>query len=178
MHDPCTVRASFPSRIFSIRAPSVHRFLRGFSLSVHRPCIVSFEDFQYPCIVRASFPSRNSGPCIVRASFPSRNSGACIVRASFPSRNSGACIVRASFPSRIFSIRASTPYGYYNIIRGGGGCPGSRRPLRIAISIVVTDGLQTVWCLSMARDVGFGAAVAAWQLAWQPVGGQTRTKTS
>ena len=75
-------------------------------------------------------------------------------------------------------MRASTPYGYYIIIRGGGGCPGSRRPLRIAISIVVTDGLQTVWCLRMARDIGFGAAVAAWQLAWQPVGGQTRTKTS
>ena len=97
---PRIVRASFPSKVLTIHALSVHVALRGSAVSVHRPCMVS-EDFQYPCTVRASLPSK-----VVTIQARSMHLP-CIV--SFEDCRY-LCTVRASFPSKVFSICASSAH--------------------------------------------------------------------
>ncbi len=53
------------------------------------------------------------------------------------------CIRRAPFGTRNSTCRASTPYGYYIVIKAGGGVPEQRRATGIGISTVVTDVFQT-----------------------------------
>ena len=153
-HAPCILCSSCMLRLvqgFPLCASCMHSLAQGFPLRVscmHPACIVRYKDFHcvHPaCIVWYKDFHCVHPACIVwykdfRCVHP-----ACILRASFGTRISTVCILRASFGTRILTLRASTPYGYYNIIKAGGGggrAEGGHLDL-LSISIVPTDVFQT-----------------------------------